>query len=209
MVPLNRSLYSRRLSIAFMVGASIAVVVAWYKPASAEESPRYIYTEVHVLGEMPGDGVLTARNFGKTEVHRTERQFGWHRGPGRGGINMGGDFTVDPDRVLVGWSAEIQSEHRLKGDDRDWKLVYENQRGLLVPIGIHTGARLNPDKGSFDPRSLKSFTTLHTTPSRWSKDDIDKLLRNGGASYHGKLNLFFVTRDVWIRKWAAQRGLSQ
>lgn len=186
-----------RMLVSAVVLFSMCLVLA-----AQDDKEKTFYESVDKVGKIPGEGVLTAKDFSKDQVHETEKHWGWHRSAGRGGKNYGGDFVVPKDRVLVGWEASVKSKHRTKGNI-DWKIVYSrNKGGILVPVGVHTGIRLTPDDGNFDLRGLESFAKFSTTPSKWTTNDIKKLVGTGGAAFHGQFKLKYVTKKDWKKKWA-------
>jgi hypothetical protein len=188
-----------KMQMVFGIASALALIVGTTHMCTAEDQ---VYKGVGAPGEMPIKGGLTAKDFGKDQVHETKEYWGWHRGAGRGGENKGGDFNVPNDRVLVGWEAHILSEHRTKGRI-DWKVICEEGRGgVLIPKGLHTGRRLEPGKNRNDFRVLEETVKNLGNPADWTADDLKKLIDSGGASFHGYFILKYVTVKDWKAKWA-------
>jgi hypothetical protein len=114
------------------------------------------------------DDIPSKNQFQGSDLTVQTPRWEYHRGPGSGGDNEAQDFKVPDDHVLVGWNANETSCIGCSG--QAFQLVMIETGTRTFPIGIRTGARLEPGG-----------------------------LGGSGAYFTGDLSLISVPRSVWNR----------
>jgi len=153
------------------------------------------------IGEIPVPDPLTVDDFDKEkEVDETKEPWGWHRGPGRGGKNVAGNYFVPDGHVLVGWEHHTMSQHRTKGAPTWYVLFEAGRRGMLIPRGVRVGIRLTPGKGMGFPGGLLDVFKVFD-PSQWTAENLKKFFDSGGAAFTGYFKFYYVNEDLWREKY--------
>lgn len=93
---------------------------------------------------MPS-GFPVASDFDGGLINEHAHAFDFERPAGAGGENYGKDSNVPKGRMIVGYRIHERSERHTKGR-RDLKLNFDSRNQYRVPVGVHIGHRLTPDK---------------------------------------------------------------
>jgi hypothetical protein len=91
-------------------------------------------------------GFPTAASFPPAKIITVPQQtWSFHRGPGSGGGNAGENLNAPAGTVVVGIDFGVTSDHGAGAFDNH--IVMEQTGVFNLPIGFHTGARLEPGSG--------------------------------------------------------------
>src|SRR5258708_5637680 len=104
-------------------------------------------------------GFPTADKFQPSQI--TTQGFSWnfHPNPGSGGANYGQAFIGANDAVVVGVDFGVASDTNANNDDNH--IVTKSLGVVVVPIGFHTGARLEPESIFGAGATFQGSGTLH------------------------------------------------